>query len=74
MKAAMRPIAQLTEQATEILIREMGIVDALRFLNQFHAGSGDYTKDRGRWLNDLSLAQITPEIKAKSKKPRRTSR
>jgi len=46
----------------------MGVVDALRFLSQFSRGSGDYTKEREQWLDDLSLEQITSEIKAKRKK------
>jgi hypothetical protein len=43
----------------------MGIVDALRFLSQFSSGTGDYTKERKQWLDDLSVEQITSEIKAK---------
>jgi hypothetical protein len=43
----------------------MGVVDALRFLSQFGTGSGDYTKERRLRLDDLSLEQITAEIKAK---------
>jgi hypothetical protein len=73
MRAGIRPLAEVTAQGTEILIREMGVVDALRFLNQFPPGSGDYTKERGQWLNRLSLEQIVSEIKAGRKK-RRTNR
>jgi hypothetical protein len=73
MSAEIRPLAEVTAQGTEILIREMGVVDALRFLNQFRPGSGDYTKERGRWLDRLSLERIVSEIKAGRKK-RRTSR
>jgi len=42
-------------------------VDALRFLSQFRAGAGDYTKERSQWLDDLSLEQIAAGIKAKRK-------
>jgi hypothetical protein len=72
MTAALRPLAEITEEATAILIREMGVVDALRFLSQLRAGSGDYTKERGQWLDNLSLDQITSDIKAKRQKKRRT--
>jgi hypothetical protein len=71
MNASMRPMAEITEQATAILIREMGVVDALRFLNQVRAGSGDYTKERRESVGDLSLDQITAAIKAKRPKKRR---
>jgi hypothetical protein len=67
----MRPLAEITEQAAAILIREMGLVDALRFLNQVSPGSGDYTKERRQWLDELSLGQIASEIKAKRPKRRR---
>ena len=73
MNATIRPLADVNRQATEILIREMGVVDTLRFLSQFSAGSGDYTKERGQWLDNLSLEQIVSQIKAKRRKPRRTS-
>ncbi len=73
MNAPIRPLAEVSQQARQILIREMGVVDTLRFLSQFRAGGGDYTKERGQWLDDLSLDEIVTEIKAKRRKPRRTN-
>lgn len=73
MSAAIRPLAEVSQQAREILIREMGVVDTLRFLSQFRTGVGDYTKERGQWLDDLSLDEIVSEIKAKRRKQRRTN-
>jgi hypothetical protein len=67
MSIEIRPLSELNQQATELLVREMGIVDALRFLSQFSSGSGDYTKERQQWCDDLMLEQITTEIKAKKK-------
>ena len=65
MSVEIRPLSEINQQATEILVREMGIVDALRFFSQFSSGAGDYTKERKQWLDNLSLEQITSEIKAK---------
>lgn len=73
MNATMRPLAEISEEATTILIREMGVVDALRFLSQVRPGCGDYTKERGEWLDDLSLDEITSSIKSKRPKRRRTN-
>jgi hypothetical protein len=73
MNPTIRPLAEISEEAKTILIREMGVVDALRFLSQFRAGSGDYTKERGQWLDDLSLEQIVSGIKVQRQKPRRTN-
>lgn len=67
MSIEIRPLLELNQQATELLVREMGVVDALRFLSQFSSGSGNYTKERQQWLDDLTLEQITSEIKAKRK-------
>ena len=49
----------------------MGVVAALRFLNQFRAGAGNYTSERGQWLDELSLNQIAAEIKGRRRKVRR---
>jgi hypothetical protein len=64
MSTEIRPLSEINQQATSILAREMGIADALRFLNQFSNGSGDYTAERENWLGNLSLEQITSAIKA----------
>lgn len=72
MKATIHPLAAINREAEAILIREMGVVKAMRFLSQFR-GSGDYTKERGQWLDELSLEQIVAEIKGRRHKPRRSN-
>jgi hypothetical protein len=62
LNANIRPLAEVSQQAREILIREMGVVDTLRFLSQFRTGGGDYTKERGRWIDVQSLDEIVSEI------------
>ena len=67
MNAETRPISEISRQATHILFKEMGVVDTIRFLNQFSVGRGDYTKERENWLGGITLdnaiAQIKPEKK-----------
>lgn len=65
MNAEIRPLVEINKHATDVLIREIGVVDTLRFLAQFRSGSGDYTAERHQWIDGLSLDQITSEIKAK---------
>jgi hypothetical protein len=72
MSTVIRPIADIDRRAREILTRDLGIVDTLRFLGQFRSGSGDYTAERGEWLDGLSLDEILSEIKSKKRKSRRT--
>lgn len=53
----------LTEEAIQILYREMGVVNTVRFLRQFHGGYGDYTSER-RELNETdTLDEILKQIK-----------
>ncbi len=74
MSAKIRPLAEVNRMAEAILFREMGVTDTLRFLNQFRAGTGDYTKERGQWLDTVSLEQIVSEIKTKRRKAPRGRR
>jgi len=73
MSTVIRPIAEIDRRAREILTRDLGIVDTLRFLGQFRSGSGDYTAERGEWLDNLSLEEIVFEIKGKRRRARRTA-
>jgi hypothetical protein len=74
MSTVIRPIADIDRRAREILIRDLGIVDTLRFLGQFRTGSGNYTTERGEWLDNLPLKEIVTAIKSKRGKRRHTGR
>ena len=64
MNTETRPISEISRRATHILFREMGVVETIRFLNQFSIGRGDYTKERGKWLDNISLDDAISQIKA----------
>lgn len=74
MSAVIRPLADVDRRAREILTRDLGVVDTLRFLGQFRAGSGDYTAERGKWLDDLTLEELVSEIKGRRGKAPRPKR
>jgi hypothetical protein len=65
MKGTISTLAQLNQRAKEILIQEMGVIDAIRFLAQYSNGSGDYTTDRKQWIDGLSLDDISSEIRSR---------
>lgn len=65
MNTETRPIYEISRRATNILFREMGIVETIRFFNQFSIGRGDYTKDREKWIGDVSLDDAISQIKIK---------
>ena len=58
-----RPLAQITAEAIKILYREIGIVDTLRFVNQYTTGYGDYTAQREELFADLTLDNLVAEIR-----------
>lgn len=46
---------ELQQKGMEILVRELGHAEALRFMLQFRKGAGDYTKDRKAILAGANL-------------------
>lgn len=40
------------------LMKELGPVDFVRFMQQFENGKGDYTADRAQWLDAIDTQQI----------------
>jgi len=63
MTAETKPLAELTSQAIELLSRELGAADMLRFVNQFTIGYGDYTAERDSLFGSMTLEEITSQIK-----------
>ncbi len=60
--------SEINQKATRILFKQMGVVDTFKFLNQFTLGNGDYTKERARLLENVTLDEIIADIKLKRKK------
>jgi hypothetical protein len=64
----LQPIFDVNLHATNALIKEIGVVDTIRFLNQFRAGTGNYTIERHQLFKGMSVKDIVSEIKAQRKK------
>jgi hypothetical protein len=45
------------------LTEKLGPIGMIEFMRQFDTGYGDYTKERHSWLNDLTIDEISNEIK-----------
>lgn len=54
---------ELRRRGFEVLVRELGAANALRFLHLYAPGQGDYTLDRDRWLSGLTIEQVEEEIR-----------
>ncbi|MEA3323743.1 MAG: hypothetical protein U9Q37_01195 [Euryarchaeota archaeon] len=63
---AMSPI-QIKKVGLEALAEALGPVGMVRFLQLFETGSGDYTKDRDKWLGKTSVQSVVEEIKKRRK-------
>jgi hypothetical protein len=54
---------EITQQAIEVLFKEVGIANTIRFLNQFSTGYGNYTEERENLFEDLTLNEVLAEFK-----------
>ena len=53
---------EIIKQGYQALVDSLGVVDAIRFIQYFSPGKGDYTKDRHQWLEEKSLDDILRDI------------
>jgi hypothetical protein len=74
MVTEVRPLAEITTQALKVLYKEIGIVNTVRFVNQYTTGYGDYTQEREQLFADMTLGSIVSEIKRKRKPSRSASK
>jgi hypothetical protein len=63
MNVQAKPLSEITRHAIDLLAKEIGIVDTVRFLNQFTTGYGDYTEEREALFKDLTLDEILATMK-----------
>jgi hypothetical protein len=66
----MTSIDRMTDEDFErhafaVLQRELGLDGLARFLRLNRAGSGDYTRDRHRWLGAATIDDIMREIESR---------
>ncbi len=63
-----KPLAQITQEALHILYQKLGVLDTVRFLNQFTAGYGNYTAERDVLFADTTLDDILTDIECERKR------
>ena len=68
----MIPIEETSDEDFErhafaILQRELGLDGLARFLRIYRSGSGDYTRDRHRWLEGATIQEIMAEVERPQK-------
>jgi hypothetical protein len=66
------PLAEITKEALQVLYKEIGVVNTIRFVNQFTTGYGNYTDERKALFADMTLDNLLAEMsKAKHKPPKK---
>ncbi len=48
----------IIRQGYKALVDSLGVVDAIRFIQHFNPGQGDYTQERYQWLECVPLENI----------------
>jgi hypothetical protein len=64
-------IPELRRAGMDALVERLGPAGALRFLQQYHGGTGDYTRDRHAWLDGLSLEEVVENIQGGKQEDKR---
>ncbi|MGG6242801.1 hypothetical protein ACQ4N7_29705 [Nodosilinea sp. AN01ver1] len=54
---------EMIQKGYQALVAALGSVDAIRFIQHFSPGKGDYTKDRHLWLDQITEEDFLAQIK-----------
>ena len=66
-----RNATQLAADGFAAIVQELGMADAVRYVQLYHQGAGDYARERHEWLDEVSHDQITNLMAKTQKKPAR---
>ena len=58
---------KIKRRGMEALTRELGAAGMVQFMQQFSSGHGDYTKERRKALDGLTVDDVWNMIKTKQK-------
>ncbi|HLA87125.1 MAG TPA: hypothetical protein VJL10_03825 [Anaerolineales bacterium] len=67
------PLAEITKEALRVLYKEIGVVNTIRFVNQFTVGYGDYVEERKILFADMTLDDLLSEMAKVKQKPARNN-
>jgi hypothetical protein len=67
MSTNIKSLSEINQQAFQLLYKQLGVVDTVRFLKQFTSGYGNYTQEREVLFGQKSLDEIVTEIEKRRK-------
>ena len=62
-QALVKDMNSIRRLGIEALTEKLGPIGMVEFMRQFDSGYGDYTKERHIWLDNLTVEDISKEIK-----------
>ena len=70
-----RNAAQLAADGFAAMVQKLGMADAIRYVQLYHQGAGDYTRERHEWLDEVSNDQVANLMaRTQKKRPRKQGR
>jgi hypothetical protein len=67
-KTKRRNAAQLAADGFAALVQKLGMAEAVRYVQLYRQGAGDYSRERHGWLDEVSHDQIASLMTKASKK------
>jgi hypothetical protein len=64
MRTPTKSLNEINREAIDLLCQQIGLVNTVRFVNQFSIGYGNYTEEREQLLADMTLDEVVSEIEA----------
>lgn len=55
-------LQELRREGLQALLDRLGPADAIRFLQSYDAGRGDYTRDRHQWLKEVTVCDVKRNV------------
>jgi hypothetical protein len=62
-QALTKDMNSIRKLGIDALTEKLGPIGMIEFIRQFDSGYGDYTKERHTWLDNLTIEEISDEIK-----------
>jgi len=56
-------LAEIKTKGWEVLVKELGYAGATKFILLYEPGEGDYTKNRKKLFEDLTIEKILKQLK-----------
>jgi starvation-inducible outer membrane lipoprotein len=67
MIVELRPLAEITQEGLRVLYAQLGLIDTVRFINQFATGYGNYTEERRNIVAQQTFEEALAEVQAYQK-------